>query len=67
MLSFVLDGPDDAPAILYLHGLGIAGWCWDPVRAELTDFGALVPDMPGHGGSAAMPWETLAHSTALRM
>ncbi|MEL6599773.1 MAG: alpha/beta fold hydrolase [Pseudomonadota bacterium] len=62
MLSFVLDGPDDAPAILCLHGLGMVSWCWDPVRADLTDFGALVPDMPGHGGSAAMPWETLAHT-----
>ncbi|MEM8623672.1 MAG: alpha/beta hydrolase [Pseudomonadota bacterium] len=63
LLAHAWHGPkDDAPIILYLHGLGIGGWCWEPVWAALPDYGALVPDLPGHGGSVGIPWQSLAES-----
>lgn len=65
MLAHSLVGSDEsAPIILYLHGLGIAGWSWDPVHAALPDFTALVPDLPGHGASAEFEWNSIADTAA---
>lgn len=42
-------------AVLLLHGGGVGGWMWDPVRVHL-DAGLrlrlVVPDLPGHDHSA---------------
>lgn len=46
-------GPAGARPLLLLHGGGVAGWMWDPLRAHLgADHRVLVPDLPGHGRSA---------------
>lgn len=46
-------GRDGARPLLLLHGGGVAGWMWEPVRAHLVDeHRLLVPDLPGHGRSA---------------
>ena len=67
MLSYALHTAEDqAPVILYLHGLGIAAWSWDPVREALPEFGALLPDLPGHGASVATRWLSIA-DTATRV
>ncbi|QRP46660.1 alpha/beta fold hydrolase [Amycolatopsis sp. FDAARGOS 1241] len=42
------------PAVLLLHGLGATGAVWHGL-AELLDHRLLVPDLPGHGGSAPLP------------
>lgn len=61
MLSTTLHDPDEAaPLILYLHGLGIAGWCWEATIDALPNYGALVPDLPGHGDSNHVPWQSIA-------
>lgn len=45
-------GPQNAPAILFLHGGGAGAWTWQPVIDRLPEFRCLVPDMPEHGRSA---------------
>ncbi|MEU8202724.1 alpha/beta fold hydrolase [Streptosporangium sp. NPDC049046] len=46
-------GPADAPPVLLLHGGGVAGWMWEPVRERLArDHRLIVPDLPGHDRSA---------------
>lgn len=46
-------GPTSGRPLLLLHGGGVAGWMWDPMRAELrADRRVLVPDLPGHDRSA---------------
>ncbi|WP_072313696.1 alpha/beta fold hydrolase [Agrococcus sp. Marseille-P2731] len=47
-------GPADAPPLLLLHGGGVAGWMWQPLLERLGNrVRAIVPDLPGHGGSAS--------------
>ena len=50
-------GPAGTRPLLLLHGGGVAGWMWDPVRARLgADHRVIVPDLPGHGASATEPY-----------
>lgn len=53
---YVHAGEGDEP-VLMLHGAGVSGWMWEPVRALLSpDVKALVPDLPGFGRSANLPY-----------
>ena len=46
-------GPEGSRPLLLLHGGGVAGWMWEPMRAHLDqERRILVPDLPGHGRSA---------------
>lgn len=45
--------PDRPRAVVLLHGGGVAGWMWEPVRAELGDeYHLIAPDLPGHDRSS---------------
>lgn len=58
-------GPDTASPVLLLHGGGVAGWMWDSLRERLEpDHAVLVPDLPGHGRSAAAPYVSHTNTTA---
>jgi pimeloyl-ACP methyl ester carboxylesterase len=54
-------GTEDGPPVLLLHGGGVAGWMWDSLRRSLEQtHSVLVPDLPGHGGSADEPYRSHA-------
>ena len=54
-------GPEDAPAIVFLHGSMVAGWMWaEQVRALSNDHRTIVPDLPGMGASASVAWTGFA-------
>ncbi len=40
-----------APAIVFLHGGKMSGWCWEPVVQRLQRYHCLVPDLPQYGKS----------------
>jgi pimeloyl-ACP methyl ester carboxylesterase len=59
-------GGSGEPPVLLLHGLGATGAVWDRL-GELLERRLLVPDLPGHGGSAPLPeysFEALAAGVA---
>jgi len=56
----VRHGGRDAPAVLLLHGLGATGDVWDGLTGLLGRTAWTAPDLPGHGGSAALPEYTYA-------
>lgn len=61
--GFVYDeaGPTDAPALIFLHGIGGAARAW---RSQLAHFAprfrTLAWDMPGYGGSAPLNTVSIA-------
>lgn len=49
--------------MLMLHGAGVSGWMWRPTLARLGGPArAIVPDLPGHGGSAGQPYASHAET-----
>jgi pimeloyl-ACP methyl ester carboxylesterase len=56
----VRHGGQDAPAVLLLHGLGATGDVWDGLTGLLGRTAWTAPDLPGHGGSAALQEYTYA-------
>lgn len=43
------------PPLLLLHGYGGAAWNFDELARRLPRRRLVVPDLPGHGGSSALP------------
>jgi pimeloyl-ACP methyl ester carboxylesterase len=56
-------GSQDAPSIVFLHGIGASGWMWWRQTAALGDFHCLNVDLPGHGKSSQVTWISLADTT----
>src|SRR5258706_725558 len=56
-------GPRGAPAVVYVHGLGESGLCFERLAQHpaLAHLRHVVPDLPGYGRS---PWPPLATSLA---
>jgi pimeloyl-ACP methyl ester carboxylesterase len=45
------------PTIVFLHGTVLSGAAWTAqVSALQSEFQCLTPDLPGHGGAAAVPF-----------
>lgn len=49
-------GEINAPALVFLHGGGVAGWMWDKQADYFKDYHVIIPDLPGHGESAETPF-----------
>ncbi len=55
---FVVESGNASGApVLLLHGGGVAGWMWGPLRDRLSStYRLVIPDFPGHGQSAGAPY-----------
>ncbi|MEH7236724.1 alpha/beta fold hydrolase [Bacillus sp. JJ1562] len=49
-------GDTSAPLMVFLHGGGVSGWMWDKQIQYFSHYHCLVPDLPGHGKSIAIPF-----------
>lgn len=65
MLFVHESGPANAPTIVFLHAIGTSGWMWERQVAALAEYHCIVPDLPGHGQSAAVPWTSLNDTVRL--
>ena len=52
-------GNSQAPPVVLLHGGGVAGWMWEKQVASFMDYHLLIPDLPGHGNSAQIPFVSM--------
>ncbi len=51
-------GDSRKPALLFLHGIRLAGTIWEEhARALCDEFFVVTPDLPGHGALADLPFE----------
>lgn len=48
----LVEGPEDAPAVLLLHGFPQSEHCWRLVRPWLKDFRVIAPDQRGYSPGA---------------
>ena len=55
-------GPEDGVPIVFLHGAMVAGWMWLGQVEGLPGYRCLLPDLPGMGASADVPWRGIAES-----
>lgn len=66
-LAIYESGPQSAPLILLLHGLGVSSWMWqEQIQALQEDYHCLAVDLPGNGQSYQVHWRSLA-DTASRL
>jgi pimeloyl-ACP methyl ester carboxylesterase len=50
----------DGPPLLLVHGFGGSAWNFDELAPYLPGRRLLIPDLPGHGGSAPLPAASIA-------
>jgi pimeloyl-ACP methyl ester carboxylesterase len=48
-------GGTESPTVLLLHGLGATADVWTALPDALGETAWIAPDLPGHGGAAALP------------
>lgn len=53
--AYDLTGPQDAPAVALVHGLGLARGVWDGLLGALSGHRVLNYDLYGHGDSGPVP------------
>ena len=55
--SYDLTGPPGAPSIVLIHGTRLSRAVWAPQVSRLAgEFRVIVPDLPGHGALADVPF-----------
>jgi pimeloyl-ACP methyl ester carboxylesterase len=62
--TYDVDGPADAPAIVFVHGTRLTRTMWRPQMDDLRDtYRVIAVDLPGHGALADQPF-TMATAAA---
>ena len=55
-------GPPDGTPIVFLHGVGNTGAMWRHHMDALVGYRSLAPDLPGHGRSRSVTWDSREHT-----
>jgi pimeloyl-ACP methyl ester carboxylesterase len=58
-------GTTGRPSIVFLHGLGMGQWMWTDQIAAFADYHCINVDLPGHGGSSGIQWQSFAQTAAM--
>lgn len=55
--DYTVAGPEQAPAIVLIHGARLTRAMWQPqIGALSASFRVIAPDLPGHGALAGIPF-----------
>jgi len=52
------------PPLVFLHGGGVAGWMWNRQAEFFKDYHVIIPDLPGHGRSAEIPFISISDAAS---
>ncbi|WP_411843877.1 alpha/beta fold hydrolase [Salinicoccus sp. HZC-1] len=52
-------GTQEAPVIVFIHGIGASSWMWWNQIEAFEDYRCINVDLPGHGNSVDVPWISL--------
>ncbi len=61
-LSYTRSGNPDGEAIVFLHGMAMGQWMWHDQIQQFADYDFYTVDLPGHGGSSAIPWQSFTQA-----
>lgn len=61
-LAYTRSGNPDAPAIIFLHGMAMGQWMWTDQIEHFADYDCYNVDLPGHGDSHAVEWDSFAQT-----
>jgi len=64
-LAYRARGAPGSPTIVLLHGVGNNGSMWSDLAAGLPGYHCLAPDLPGHGASRDLTWQSRTESARL--
>ncbi len=64
--DYDIDGPEGAPAIVFIHGTRLCRTAWSVQMADLRDtYRVIAVDLPGHGARAGQPFTLQAARTSV--
>ncbi len=61
-LTYQRTGTPGAQPIIFLHGMAMGAWMWEAQAAHFTDYDCYLIELPGHGASAGVAWQSLGHA-----
>ncbi len=59
MLYATQTGTADQKPVVFIHAGGFSGTMWREIAALLPDSNCVLPDLPGHGNSRHVPFESI--------
>ncbi|MBL8584567.1 MAG: alpha/beta fold hydrolase, partial [Rhizobiaceae bacterium] len=66
--AYAVAGPERAPAVVLIHGLGLNQAVWQWMVPALADrFRVITYDLTGHGGSAAPQGQPVLRDLSLQL
>lgn len=65
MIALQEYGPAHGEPIVLIHGAGVAGWIFDPQWSGLPLLRFVVPDVPDHGASRDVPFESVEQTAKM--
>jgi len=57
-LNYTRSGDATAPAMIFLHGMAMGQWMWHDQIQHFADYDCYNVDLPGHGGSNSIAWDS---------
>lgn len=58
-LAYTRSGSPNAPAVVFLHGMAMGQWMWFEQVQHFADYDCYNVDLPGHGNSHSLAWESI--------